>query len=67
MQTYHGHPLACAAAYEVQQVIQDENLVANCRQKGDYLGEQLKARLGDHPNVGDIRGRGLAWAVCIRP
>ncbi|KAL1603734.1 hypothetical protein SLS60_005324 [Paraconiothyrium brasiliense] len=61
-QTYHGHPLACAAAYEVQQVIQDEGLVENCKEMGKYLGEALGARLGAHPNVGDIRGRGLAWA-----
>jgi 4-aminobutyrate aminotransferase-like enzyme len=64
-QTYHGHPLACAAAYEVQQVIRDEGLVKNCGKMGEYLGERLRARLGDHPNVGDIRGRGLAWAVRI--
>ena len=36
-QTYHGHPLACAAAYEVQQVIRDEGLIENCRQVGTYL------------------------------
>lgn len=64
-QTYHGHPLACAAAYEVQQVIQDQGLVENCRKMGEHLGEKLKKRLGAHPNVGNIRGRGLAWAVCI--
>ncbi|KAF1964666.1 class III aminotransferas-like protein [Bimuria novae-zelandiae CBS 107.79] len=62
-QTYHGHPVACAAAYEVQQVIKDEGLVENCRVMGEYLGERLRARLGGHPNVGDIRGRGLAWAL----
>lgn len=62
-QRYHGHPLACAAAFEVQQVIKDEGLVDNCRRMGAYLGEALQSRLGDHPHVGNIRGRGLAWAV----
>ncbi|KAL6704802.1 hypothetical protein ACN47E_007606 [Coniothyrium glycines] len=62
-QTYHGHPLACAAAYEVQQIIKDDGLVKNCREMGAYLGEQLGQRLGQHKNVGDIRGRGLAWAI----
>ncbi|KAF2442458.1 PLP-dependent transferase [Karstenula rhodostoma CBS 690.94] len=61
-QTYDGHPLACAAVYEVQQVIHDEGLVENCGKMGDYLGERLRAQLGTHPNVGDLRGRGLAWA-----
>lgn len=64
-QTYHGHPVSCAAAYEVQQVLQDERLVENCRVMGVYLEEKLRERLGSHENVGDIRGRGLAWAVSI--
>ena len=62
-QTYHGHPLSCAAAYEVQQVIQDDNLVANCREVGEYLGKILKERLSSHKNVGNIRGRGMLWGV----
>lgn len=57
--------MACAAAYEVQQVIRDEGLVENCKKMGEYLGERLRARLGAHPNAGDIRGRGLAWAVRV--
>ncbi|EXJ84866.1 hypothetical protein A1O3_05541 [Capronia epimyces CBS 606.96] len=62
-QTYQGNPLACAAAYEVQRTIQDENLLANVREMGKYLGELLKKRLSDHPHIGDIRGRGLFWAM----
>lgn len=62
-QTYHGHPVACAAAYEVQQVIKDERLVENCRNMGVYLEQRLRKRLGGHKNVGDIRGRGLCWAI----
>lgn len=62
-QTYHGHPLACAAAYEVQQVIKDEDLVENCRRMGVYMGKLLKQRLGSHQHVGGIRGRGLLWGV----
>lgn len=64
-QTYHGHPVACAAAYEVQMVIKEEGLVERCRDMGVYLGECLRRRLGGHGNVGDIRGRGLVWAVCF--
>lgn len=62
-QTYQGHPLACAAASEVQQIVEDDNLLANVREMGKYLGSSLKAKLGDHPNVGEIRGRGLFWGV----
>ncbi|KAK1141046.1 hypothetical protein N8T08_009619 [Aspergillus melleus] len=62
-QTYMSHPLGCAAALEVQHIVQEENLVENARKMGDYLGRQLKLHLGDHPYVGDVRGRGLFWAV----
>lgn len=62
-QTYQGHPVACAAALAVQRVIQEENLLANVREMGAYLESQLKGRLGSHPYVGDIRGKGLFWGV----
>lgn len=62
-QTYQSHPLACAAALEVQHILQDENLVENVRIMGTYLESLLWDRLGGHPNVGDIRGRGLFWAI----
>lgn len=66
-QTYHGHPLACAAAYEVQQIVKEEKLLDNCSKMGEVLGQGLKDRLASHKNVGDIRGRGLIWAVSVLP
>ncbi|KAL3489226.1 pyridoxal phosphate-dependent transferase [Aspergillus germanicus] len=62
-QTYQGHPVACAAAVAVQRVIRDDNLLQNVVVQGKYLGELLKERLGGHRNIGDIRGRGLFWAL----
>ncbi|ORX95010.1 pyridoxal phosphate-dependent transferase [Clohesyomyces aquaticus] len=62
-QTYQGHPIACAAALEVQRVIKEENLVENVSHMGQLLSSLLKARLGTHPNVGDIRGKGLFWGI----
>ena len=61
--TYLGHPMACAAALAVQQVIQRDQLMPKVRADGAYLQQQLQAALGDHPNVGDIRGRGFFWGV----
>jgi adenosylmethionine-8-amino-7-oxononanoate aminotransferase len=61
--TYMGHPLACAAALAVQQVIQRDNLLANVREQGDQLARRLKERFGNHPFVGDVRGRGLFQAI----
>ena len=54
-----GHPLACAAALAVQRVIRRDNLLANVRAQGAYLSRRLKERFGNHPFVGDVRGRGL--------
>jgi adenosylmethionine-8-amino-7-oxononanoate aminotransferase len=61
--TYQAHPVACAAALAVQQVIREDNLLANVRVMGEHLAAGLTDRLGNHPHVGDIRGRGLFWAI----
>ncbi len=61
--TYLGHPVACAAALAVQDTLQRDNLIANVRLRGAQLAERLVARFGRHPYVGDIRGRGLFWAL----
>ena len=50
-------------AGEVLRILETENLVEASRTKGDLLQSLLRARLGDHPNVGDIRGRGLLVGV----
>jgi adenosylmethionine-8-amino-7-oxononanoate aminotransferase len=57
--TYMGHPLACAAALAVQRVMRRDNLLANVRTQGAYLSRRLNERFGNHPYVGDVRGRGL--------
>ena len=57
--TYMGHPTACAAALAVQRKVRDADLLKNVRDMGEVLVEKLHERLGNHPHVGDIRGRGL--------
>jgi adenosylmethionine-8-amino-7-oxononanoate aminotransferase len=57
--TYTGHPLACAAALAVQRIIRRDDLLANVRRQGAHLARRLNERFGNHPFVGDIRGRGL--------
>jgi adenosylmethionine-8-amino-7-oxononanoate aminotransferase len=57
--TYMGHPLACAAALAVQRVIRRDDLLDNVRRQGAYLARRLNERFGNHPFVGDVRGRGL--------
>jgi adenosylmethionine-8-amino-7-oxononanoate aminotransferase len=62
-QTYQAHPVACAAALEVQRIIREDNLVANVQTMGHRLETALQERFGNHRHVGDIRGRGLFWAL----
>ena len=57
--TYMGHAAACAAGVAVQQVIRDEGLLARVDEQGEKLTQALTERFGNHPHVGDIRGRGL--------
>jgi adenosylmethionine-8-amino-7-oxononanoate aminotransferase len=57
--TYVGHPTACAAGVAVAEVIENLGLLSNVRSVGDYLHARLGDELGEHPHVGDIRGRGL--------
>ncbi len=61
--TYQAHPVACAAALAVQEAIAEEGLLDNVRSMGARLEARLADRLGGHPGVGDMRGRGLFWAV----
>ncbi|MCB1547183.1 MAG: aspartate aminotransferase family protein [Hyphomicrobiaceae bacterium] len=61
--TYLAHPVACAAALAVQQVVEEEGLLARVRGQGEALRRMLVARLGQHAHVGDIRGRGLFVGV----
>jgi adenosylmethionine-8-amino-7-oxononanoate aminotransferase len=61
--TYLAHPLACAAALEVQRVIDDENLLDRVKDLGGQLERRLTERFGNHRHVGDIRGRGLFHAI----
>jgi adenosylmethionine-8-amino-7-oxononanoate aminotransferase len=61
--TYSAHPVGCAVALRTLRIIDDENLVAEAARRGAYLVSALRARLGDHPHVGEIRGKGLMCAV----
>jgi adenosylmethionine-8-amino-7-oxononanoate aminotransferase len=61
--TYSAHPLACAAALAVQQIIRDDAMLDNVTVRGAQLRDRLLARFGNHPHVGDVRGRGLLQAI----
>ena len=57
--TFMGHATAVAASLATLNVIEDERLLDNVQVRGDSILAQLRETLADHPNVGDVRGRGL--------
>lgn len=61
--TYMGHPVAAAAGNAVVRAIVERDLLARVREMGQQLETALRDTLNAHPNVGDIRGRGLFWGV----
>lgn len=61
--TYMSHAIATAGALAVQRVIEQENLLNNVIQRGAQLEEGLRDAFAQHPQVGDIRGRGLFWTI----
>ena len=63
--TYMSHAVACAGALAVLKSIEADGLIENVKARGAQLEQELRARFGQHANVGDIRGRGLFWAIEI--
>ena len=61
--TYLGHAAACAGALAVQKRLHEDGLLARVEPVGQLLDRKLKAAFGGHPNIGDIRGRGLFRAM----
>jgi 4-aminobutyrate aminotransferase-like enzyme len=61
--TYAGNLVSCAAAVAALGVYDRERMSEQAAGKGRYLLERLRAELGDHPKVGEIRGRGLMVGV----
>ena len=62
--TYSGHPLAMGAIVAAQEAMESEHIVDNAHEVGEnVLGPKLKALVDDHPAIGEVRGKGVFWAV----
>jgi adenosylmethionine-8-amino-7-oxononanoate aminotransferase len=61
--TYMSHAVSCAAALAVLEELSERDLLANVRRQGAKLEQLLRKRFGQHPHIGDIRGRGLFWTL----
>ena len=61
--TFVGHPVACAAALAAQRIMRREGLVERVDAEEAFLHGLLDSAFGQHPHVGDIRGRGYLWGL----
>jgi len=61
--TFGGNHLACSAALAVLDVMENEHLVDNARETGDYLIGRLKELQRSKPHIKDVRGRGLMIGI----
>jgi adenosylmethionine-8-amino-7-oxononanoate aminotransferase len=61
--TFGGHPASCAAALANIAIIERERLHERARTMGDYMMRELRAAVGEHPNVGEVRGMGMFMAL----
>jgi adenosylmethionine-8-amino-7-oxononanoate aminotransferase len=63
--TYSSHPVGCAVALAMMDIVEGEDFVGQAKRKGERLLQGLRDAVGEHPNVGDVRGLGLMCAVEI--
>jgi adenosylmethionine-8-amino-7-oxononanoate aminotransferase len=61
--TYSHHPVGAAVAGEVLRILEQEDLVRASDERGARLIALLRTALGDHPRVGEVRGRGLMVGI----
>ncbi|WP_299563362.1 aspartate aminotransferase family protein [uncultured Sulfitobacter sp.] len=61
--TYSAHPIGAAAGVANLKLLDSLDLVSNAGDVGAHLNAAMKKALGDHPNVGEIRGEGMLSAV----
>jgi taurine--2-oxoglutarate transaminase len=62
--TYSGHPLACAVGVATFEVFRRDGILERVRDLGErVVRPRLEGWVGAHPSVGEVRGRGLFWAV----
>lgn len=61
--TFGGNPLACTAALTTLEVIEEDDLLRNSMELGDFMRSMFKAQLGGLPDVRQIRGQGLMIGI----
>jgi len=78
--TFGGNPVAASVGIAALEVVKNENLADNAARMGQLFREELNSRIGQHPLVKEIRGKGLlnaleindspdsqtAWNICLQ-
>ena len=64
--TFGGSPLICAVAHRVFQELSSPTLLAHVNRVGEFLGRGLNELASRHPEIVEVRGRGLMWAVGLQ-
>ena len=64
--TFGGNQLACRVALTLIDVLERDNLYQNTKEMGAYILDRLVQRIGDHPRIERIQGRGLMIAIELR-
>src|SRR4029079_14622561 len=57
--TYSAHPASCAAALETLKIYEDDHLIDNAVEMGNYMDSRIEELKKKHPSVGDWRNTGL--------
>lgn len=65
--TYSGHPLSCATAGRVLEVVEEDHLLNNVRAQGAYIMEDLNRLQKKHAVIVAVRGKGLLMGVEFDP
>ncbi len=61
--SFGGNPMACAAVLASIEVIQEENLLENATELGQYFNKRMAKMKDDHPIIGDVRGKGCLLGI----
>jgi len=61
--TFGGNPFACRVALSVVEILERTGALANAAAQGERIRDGLDSRLGDHPGIDEIRGRGLMIGI----
>jgi adenosylmethionine-8-amino-7-oxononanoate aminotransferase len=65
--TYSGHPLSCATALKVLEVVEEDNLLDNVNVRGTYIKNKLIELKNKFSFIDIVRGKGLMIGVELDP